>query len=126
MKRITQRGIAVAITLMLTFATVAMSAPKNERASKRITIEGRVLEVNRAARTLLVSDQWSKRLYLISVPKRETFKITFGMYMKTSEPGLQHVRKNDRVRVRCVRADKEHLARLDDLREVIMLTATPY
>jgi hypothetical protein len=111
---------------MLTFATVAMSAPKSQKASKRITIEGRVLEVNKDARTLLISDGWSKKLYLVSVPKGETFKITFGMNMKTAEPSFQQVRKNDRVRMRCVRADKDHLARLDDQREVMMLTATPY
>jgi hypothetical protein len=111
---------------MLTFATVAMSAPKSDKSSKKITIEGRVLEVNKDARTLLVSDRWSKRLYLVSVPNGETFKITFGMYMKTAEPGFEQVRKNDRVRMRCVRANKDHLARLDDQREVMMLTATPY
>jgi hypothetical protein len=126
MKRLTHRSIAAAITLMLTFATVAMSAPKSEQAGKRITIEGRVLEVNRDARTVLVSDVWSKKLYLVSVPKDETFKITFGMYMNTAQPGFQHLRKNDRVRMRCTRADKDHLARLDDQREVMMLTATPY
>ena len=126
MKRISQRAIAAAITLMLAFATVAMSAPKSDNARKRFTIEGRVLEVNKDARTMLVSDFWSKKLYLVNVPKGETFKITFGMYSTTSEPGFQHVRKNDRVRLRCIRTDKDHLARLDDQREVVMVTAVPY
>lgn len=125
MERITQRRIALALTLMLGLATVAMSAPKSGHSSKYLTVEGRVLQVNRDARTLLVSDYWSKKLYLVNVPKGEFFQITFGLYMKTAEPVIEQVRKNDRVRMRCVRAgDKEHLARLDDGREVVMLTAT--
>jgi hypothetical protein len=110
---------------MLAFATVAISGPKSEKAGKRFTIEGRVLEVNKDARTVLVSDRWSKKLYLVNVPKGETFKITFGMYSTMGEPGFQHVRKNDRVRLRCIRTDKDHLARLDDQREVVMVTAVP-
>jgi hypothetical protein len=109
--------------MMLALATVAMSAPKSERSRKYLTIQGRVLQVNRDARTLLVSDYWSKKLYLVNVPKGETFQITFGMNMKKAEPEFKDVRRNDRVRLRCIRADKEHLARLDDGREVVVLTA---
>lgn len=122
MESITQRSAALAITLMLAFATIAMSAPKSERSRKNLTIEGRVLQVNPAARTLLVADQWSKKLYWVNVPKGDGFRITFGMYMKTAEPALEQVRRNDRVRMRCIRTDKEHLARLDDGREVVVLT----
>ena len=125
MKHITQRTIAVSITLMLALASVAMSAPKSTRSNKYIRIEGRVLQVDRDARTLLVKDFWSKKLYLVNVPKGEGFRITFGMNMKTAEPVFEQVNKNDRVRMRCVRtSDKQHLARLDDGREVVMLTAT--
>jgi len=125
MERITQRSLALTITVMLALATVAMSAPKSGRSNKYLTIDGRVLHVNRDARTLLVSDYWSKKLYLVNVPKGESFRITFGLYMKTAEPVLEQVRKNDRVRMRCIRAsDKDHLARLDDGREVVTLTAT--
>jgi hypothetical protein len=123
MKSITQRTAALAVTLTLTFATLAMSAPKAESASKYITIQGRVLQVDRSARTMLVSDNWSNKLYLVNVPKGETFRITFGLYMKTAEPGIEQVRKNDRVLLRCTRTDKEHLARLDDGREVVLLTS---
>jgi hypothetical protein len=126
MKRLTQSSIAAAITLVLMFATVATSAPKSEHAKKAITVEGRVLEVNRDAKTMLVSDRWSKKLYLVSVPKGETFKITFGLYSTLAEARFHQVRKNDRVRMQCIRKDQEHLARLDDGREVVMLTATPY
>jgi len=124
MERITRRCIALSVTMMLALATVAMSAPKSERSRKSFTIEGRVLQVNREARTLLVSDIWSKKLYLVNVPEGNSFRITFGMYMKTAEPKLRDVRTNDRVRLRCIHADKEHLARLDDGREVVVLTAT--
>jgi|SRR6476620_5721050 hypothetical protein len=123
MKRITQQRIALAITLMLAFATVAMSAPKNERSTKYLTIEGRVLQVNQSARTLLVSDQWSKKLYLVNVPKGESFQIKFGLYMKESEPRFDQVRRNDRVRMRCTHSGSDHLARLDDGREVAVVTA---
>jgi len=34
MERITQRSVALAVTLMLALATLAMSAPKSERSSK--------------------------------------------------------------------------------------------
>src|SRR5437867_4140084 len=102
---------------MLALATLAMSAPKNERSTKYLTIEGQVLQVNQKARTVLVSDHWSKKLYLVNVPEGETFRITFGMNMRTAEPEFKDVRRNDRVRMRCIRSEKEHLARLDDGRE---------
>lgn len=124
MKRMSQRAAVLGFTLMLALASVAMSAPKASRTSKHLTIEGRVLEINQAARTLIVSDFWSKKLYLVNVPKGETFKITFGMNQKTAEPELREVHKNDRVRMRCIRTDQQHLARLDDGREVVVLTAT--
>jgi len=124
MKRITQRSIAISFTLMLAFASVAMSAPKSER-SRKITIEGRVLQVNKEARTLLVSDIWSKKLYSVSVPEGESFRITFGIFMKTAEPEFWQVRKDDRVRLRCVRAaSKDHLGRLDDGRDVVAVTVS--
>lgn len=121
--RITQRSVALAVTLMLALATLAISAPKSERSRKDLTIEGRVLQVNPAARTLLVADDWSKKLYWVNVPKGDSFRITFGLNMKTAEPEIDQVRRNDRVVMRCIRTDKEHLARLDDGREVVVLTA---
>ena len=123
MKRITHRSGVLAVTLMLALATLAMSATKSERSSKYITIGGRVLQVNLEARTLLVSDDyWSKKLYLVNVPEGETFRITFGLHMNTTEPEIRDVRRNGRVLMRCIRTDKEHLARLDDGREVVVLT----
>ena len=124
MERITQRSVALAVTLMLALATLAMSAPKGERSSKYLTIEGQVLQVNQKSRTLLVEDYWSKKLYSVHVPEGETFRISFGMNMRKAEPEFQDARRNDRVRLRCIRTEKEHLARLDDGREVVVLTAT--
>src|SRR6476620_1740144 len=99
MKRIPQRSAAVglALSLVLTLASAAMGAPKHERTSKAFTISGRVLKVDQKARTLLVADSWSDKLYLVNVPKGETFQITFGLYAKVSEPELSQARKNDRV-----------------------------
>ncbi len=119
---IATRRISLVITVALALAAVAIAAPKSERARKYLTVEGRVLEIDQTARTLLVSDMWSKKLYLVKVPEGETFKITFGINMKFAEPEFYHVRTNDRVRMRCIRSE-EHLARLDDGREVVVLTA---
>ena len=125
MQRITRSSIAAALTLMLAFATVAMSAPKSEKSSKRIKLEGRVLQINNEARTLLVSEFWTKKLYLVTVPKGESFRITFGVYMGTPQAELWQVRRNDRVRMECIRnSNNEHLSRLADGREVITVTAT--
>jgi hypothetical protein len=122
MKRIHRSQVAFALTIVITLASLAMAAPKAERA-KRLTVEGRVLQVNTNDRTLLVADHWSKTLYLVSVPKGATFKITFGMNMQYAEPGFSDVRPNDRVRMRCTRNSGEHLSRLNDGREVVVLTA---
>ena len=123
MNRIQQRSaaLAVTLTLVLSLATVALGAPKHDRAGKSLTISGRVLQVDQKARTLLVADSWSEKLYLVSVPKGETFQITFGLYMRTPEPELWQTRKNDRVRIRCIR-NQEHLAQIDG-RQVVAATA---
>lgn len=122
MKRTTRSKVALALTVLITLASLAMAAPKTERSS-RITVEGRVLHINAAARTLLVSDQWSKKLYLVTVPKEAGFKITFGMNANYADPKFSDVRQNDRVRMRCTRNNGEHLSRLNDGREVVLLTA---
>jgi broad specificity polyphosphatase/5'/3'-nucleotidase SurE len=122
MERITQRTVALAVAIMLGLATLAMSASKTESSSKYLTIQGKVLHINQKARQLLVSDSWTKKLYLVNVPEGAGFRITFGMNMKLSEPAFRDVRRNDRVRLRCERIG-EHLARLDDGREVVVMTA---
>lgn len=122
MKTITKLGsIAAAFTLV---STLALAAPKAERVSKYFSVAGTVLEINKHDRTLLVSDRLSEKLYLIAVPERVNFKITFGRYMRMAEPGFDDVYINERVEIRCLRSDKEHLARLNDGRQVSLLTAT--
>lgn len=123
MKRITQRSAALTLTLVLAFAAVAMGSPKSERAGKYFSISGRVLQVNEKARTMLVADSWSDKLYLVSVPKGETFKITFGMNMKKAEARIEDTHANDRIAIRAFRSE-EHLARLDDGRQVVLLTVS--
>lgn len=121
MKTITKLGsIVAAFTLV---STLALAAPKAERVSKYFSVAGTVLEINKHDRTLLVSDL-SEKLYLIAVPERVNFKITFGRYMRMAEPGFDDVYINERVEIRCMRTDKEHLARLNDGRQVSLLTAT--
>lgn len=123
MKAITRlASIAAALTLALN--TVALSAPKAERAKKYFTVAGTVLKIDKKDRTLLVADRFSKNLYLIAVPEGVTFKITFGRYMRMAEPGFENVFTKERVEIRCIRSDKEHLAQLEDGRSVIVLTAT--
>jgi hypothetical protein len=122
MKTITKLGsIAAAFTLV---SMLALAAPKAERASKYFSVAGTVLEINQHDRTLLVSDRLTEKLYLIAVPEGVTIKITFGRYMRMSAPGFDDVNIRERVEIRCVRAEKERLARLADGRQVSLLTAT--
>ena len=121
MKSITKRSVALAAMLTLALASVAMSSPKPERTGKRFTVEGRVLQLNKADRTLLVSDMWSKKLYLVKVPEGFSVHITFGIYAQNSAPEFWQVHRNDRVRLRCTRSG-EHLARLDDGSEATIVS----
>ena len=118
MKSITRQRIAFAAAIMFAFCSLAFAAP----ASKHVTIYGRVLKIDKQERTMLVADQWTKKLYLVNVAEGATFKITFGQNMKMSQPGFRDANKNDKVRIICRRADKEHLAKLDDGSEAIVLT----
>jgi hypothetical protein len=123
MERLNRSKVALALTIVITLASIAIGAPKTERSRKSFTVEGRVLQVNKDARTLLVSDRWSKTLYLVTVPKDTSFRITFGMNMRIGEPQFSDVNRNDRVRMRCIRSSGEHLSRLSDGREVVVLSA---
>lgn len=122
MKRIRQRNVALAVTFVLALASLAMSAQKSERLSKYLIVEGRVLQIDQKARTMLVADMWSDTLYLVNVPQSETFKIVFGMNMNVHEPELWQASRNNRIRVRCARS-QEHLARIDVGRQAVVMTA---
>jgi hypothetical protein len=121
MKTITRLGSIVAAFALL--STLALTAPRAEGANKYFKVAGKVLQIDKKDRTLLVADRLSNKLYLIEVPEAVTFKITFGRYMRMAEPGFEDVWTGERVEIRCKRGDTEHLARLEDGRSVTRLTA---
>jgi hypothetical protein len=121
-RNITGRAAAIALATVFALSSFAYAAPKHERDSKRIEVFGRVLKIDKQARTFLVNDYWTKKLYLVNVPENATFKITFGQYMRLSQPAFGNVSKRDQVRMLCRYNDNEHLARMDDGRQAIVLT----
>ena len=122
MKTIARLGSIAAAFVLLSMIVAA--APKGQRANKYFTIAGTVLEVDRKEHTLLVADWRSEKTYLIEIPDGTTFKITFGNSMLMAKPGLADVNNKERVAIRCFRGDRDHLARLDDGRMVIRVTAS--
>jgi len=121
MKTITRLGSIIAAFTLL--SVLAPAAPASERANKYFKVAGKVIQIDKKDRTLLVTDRLSKKLYLIEVPEAATFKITFGRYMRMGAPGFEDVRIGERVEIRCKRTDTDHLARLDDGRSVTTLRA---
>ncbi|HWO01882.1 MAG TPA: hypothetical protein VNS63_21700 [Blastocatellia bacterium] len=115
--------IAMAVISVLAFSSLAISAPKPDRGSKHFTLDGRVIRVDQKARTLLVDDKSSDKLYLVKVPDGKTFKITFGLQMHLAQADISQVHRNDRVRIECKRLASEHLARLEDGRQAIVVIA---
>ena len=97
-------SIVAAFTLL---STLALAAPKAERANKYFKVAGTVIQIDNKDRTLLVTDRLSNKLYLIEVPEAVTFKITFGRYMRMAEPGFGDVNIGERVEIRCERGDRK-------------------
>jgi hypothetical protein len=124
MRQTIQRSISL-VGIMLVTIGLAMGAPKTERARSEISLHGRVLKVDKKKRTLLISDHRSKKLYLVTIPEGAKFKVFFGLSRSYDYPTLDKVYKGDIVRARCIRTDPDHLARLDDGRQVVTLTAAP-
>lgn len=122
MKTFTRLGSLVAAFTLLTALAPAATAAERAR-SKYFKVAGKVIQVDKKDRTLLVTDSLSKTLYLIEVPELATFKITFGRYMRLAQPGFEDVRVGERIEIRCKRNDKDHLTRLDDGRLVVPLIA---
>ncbi len=123
MKPIKQRSIALAATLVMASIMLAASAPGAKASSRYQIITGRVLKINKKERQMLVADRSSKKLYLVRVAKEATFQITFGRNSQLSAATLGDVDPNNAVLLRCTRDEKEHFAKLDDGREVTVLTA---
>jgi len=113
-------GIAL-VTIGL--AMGATGATKTDRAKSEFSVFGRVLNIDQKERTLLISDHWSKKLYMVTMPERARLQIFFGVNKSHSIPTFESVYKSDIVRVRCIRTDQERLARLDDGRQVVVMTA---
>lgn len=123
MNNITRRTISLVWAVALAISSLTLAAPGTEAASKYFTVSGKVIKINAKDRTLLVADRAKDQLYLVNLPQGSTLKITWGRYMRMAEPGFEDVGNKDRVEIRCFRADSEHLARLDDGRSAIQLTA---
>jgi len=121
MKTITRLGFSIAALTLL--STLALAAPKAERANKYFKVAGRVIQIDKKDRTLLVTDRLANKLYLIEVPEGARFKITFGRYMRMAEPGFEDVRTGERVEIRCTRRSTEHLAQREDGRSAVPLIA---
>ena len=123
MKRIKQRSIALAATLAMTSIMLAAGVPSAQAESRYQLITGRVLKIDKKERQMLVADRSSKKLSLVRLSKEATFQVTFGRNSQLSAATLEDVDTGNAVLLRCARDEKEHYARLDDGREVIVLTA---
>jgi len=122
MKRTIQISMLL-IGIAVVTSGLATAAPKSDRSKKEITVYGRVLKIDNQQQTLLVSDHWTKKLYLVTMPEGARFKIFFGIYRSKDDPAFANVYKGDIVQVRCTRTAKDHLAKLDDGSEALALTA---
>ncbi len=123
MSTTTRRSMSLAASIVLALSSFAFAAPRAEAAGKYYKVTGQVLKIDARQRTLLVADTATDRLYLVRMPERGALKITWGRYMRMAEPGLGDLFNKDRVEIRCFRPDAEHLARLDDGRRAIRLSA---
>ena len=123
MRNITKLGSIIAAFILIN--ALASVAPASGFASKYFTVSGKVIQIDNKDRTLLVADRSSNKLYLIEVQEGARFQITFGRYMQMAEPDLEDVRVGERIKIRCLRSDREHLARLADGQFAVMLTTAP-
>jgi len=119
-------GLAkIVLTAILTMAigSAAIATASNSHSRKYFTIEGKVLQVDTKAQTILVADNQSDKLYLVSVPVEGSFKITSGLYRLYDSPDVEHVFKNDVVKVRCLANDSGRYARLEGDRDAVIVVA---
>ncbi|HMG36575.1 MAG TPA: hypothetical protein VKM94_21740 [Blastocatellia bacterium] len=113
--------ILIAIVTMA-IGSAAVASASNSRSGKPFIVEGKVLQVDRKAHSMLVEDSHSDTLYLVKVPEGAAFRITFGLFKNFEEPDLDHVFKNDRVKMRVIK-DSDRLARLEGGKETVIVTA---
>jgi len=122
MKHFLQRSVVLAALFVLGASQLAF-AGKSDRNQRRIFVDGRVLKIDQKDRTLVVSDRWSKTLYLVTVPEGADFRITFGTNMHLTYPEFKDVHKYDMVKMICARTGEERLATLDDGSKAIAVAA---
>jgi hypothetical protein len=122
MKRTIQISIFL-IGIALITGGLAKATPKSDRSKKEITVYGRVLKIDNNQQTLLISDHWTKKLYLVTMPENARFKIFFGIYRAKDDPAFANVYKGDIVQVRCTSPSGDRLSKLDDGTEVLALRA---
>src|SRR2546430_16131753 len=112
MRQTIQRSISLVGIALVTIG-LAMGAPKTERAKSEITVYGRVLKIDNKERTLLISDHFSKKLYLVTMPEGARLQVFFGLCRTCDSPTFEKEYKSDIAPVRCIRTDQQHPARLD-------------
>jgi hypothetical protein len=114
----------IAAAFAVAISSVAMATTPSKQGDKEFMVQGRVLNVDRDAHTLLVADRWSKKLYLMTMAEGSRIKITFGASSGLSSAEFKDVQKNNRIAARVKRTGGEHLATLKDGRQVIAVTVT--
>ncbi|HLG16503.1 MAG TPA: hypothetical protein VJH03_18650 [Blastocatellia bacterium] len=126
MNCLTRRSVAMAATLVMTFGSLALSAPKTGGGDNSyFTVTGRVIKIDAKQRTLLVADRQHEKLYLATMPEGATVKILWGTYAGMTSPDFSHVRRYDLIRMRCVRRGDERLATIDSGRQATPVLAAP-
>ena len=121
MKRISNLFV-IAVISIIGLSSLGMSAPKAHR-SKSFTLEGRVISIDRKARTLLVDDQSSDKVYLVTVPEGKSLKVKFGLQMNLAEARFDQVRRKNTVRIVCRRPATDAISKLEDGTEAIAAIA---
>jgi hypothetical protein len=122
MKRMLERSVALAAIAVMVIATITTTASATKGEHKRFLLYGRVVEIDREDRTLLVADRLSEKLYLVYMPEGATVRLAFGFSTRISAPGFHDLYKNDQIIARVKRADTDHLTRLEDGRQVVVLS----
>ena len=108
---------------MAALIMIAAAAPSARATGRYQVITGRVLKIDRKERQMIVADRASEKLYLVRVDKEATFQITFGRNSQMSAATLDDLDSGNGVRLNCTRDEKEHFAKLDGGREVIVMRA---
>jgi hypothetical protein len=122
MKRMIERSITLAAIVTMVIVTIAATASAAKSEGKAFLLNGRVIEIDREDRTLLVEDRWTEKLYMVYMPEGATVRLTIGFSARISAPEFKDLRKNDYILARVKRTDTEHLTRLIDGREVVVLS----